>query len=329
MSPLLFALGEPSQLAASLLSRGFDPGEIERRQFPDGESYVRLLTPAEGRNVVLLCSLDGPDAKTLPLLFAADAARAQGARSVGLAAPYLAYMRQDKAFHPGEAVTSQTYAQLLSARFDWLVTLDPHLHRYPSLDAIYSIPAIAASATRPVARWIKEQVERPFLIGPDVESEQWVEAIAGLAGAPFTVFHKARKGDRDVHIKGTRAPLPPGATPVIIDDIASSARNMIEAVRLLKDSILPAPFCIAVHALFAGDAYANLVEAGPAAVLSTNSVAHSSNAIDVSEVIADAIYQALAAPRSAPELALGPRSAKPGTIERTRTWPSSRGPGCP
>ena len=319
MKPLLFPLDASPELAGGLLRHtGFEAGKIERRQFPDGESYVRLLTPVEGRDVALLCSLDRPDAKTLALLFAADAARTQGARSVGLVAPYLAYMRQDKAFNPGEAVTSQTYSNLLSAHFDWLVTLDPHLHRYPSLNSIYSIPAIAASAVAPVAEWIRANVEQPFLIGPDVESEQWVEAIARLADAPFTVFHKIRRGDRDVSIEGTRAPIPAGARPVIVDDIASSARTMIEAVRLLKGSTAP-PFCIAVHALFAGDAFAKLLEATPAAVLSTNSVAHPSNAIDVSAVLADAIRQAFAVRQAKPDPASGSPSAGSGGAERIST----------
>ena len=303
MKPLLFALDAPKKLASSLLRHtGFDLGEIDRRQFPDGESYARLLTPVEARDVVLLCSLDRPDAKTLPLLFAADAARMQDARSVGLAAPYLAYMRQDKAFRQGEAVTSVTYSHLLSSHFDWLVTVDPHLHRYPRLDSIYSIPAIAASAVAPIAEWITKNVERPFLIGPDVESEQWVEKIARLAAAPFTVFHKTRQGDREVSIEGTKAPIPAGATPVIVDDIASSARTMIEAVRMLKMNDAQPPLCIAVHALFAGDAFPELLEAGPAGVVSTNTVAHETNVIDVSPVIAEAIQRALAALRPKTEL---------------------------
>lgn len=294
MKPLLFALEDPHGWAEGLLRHtSFDAGGIERRQFPDGESYVRLLTRADGRDVLLLCSLDQPDTKTVSLLFAADAARAQGARSVGLVAPYLAYMRQDEAFRPGEAVTSLTYSRLLSNQFDWLVTVDPHLHRYPCLDAIYSIPAIAASAVAPIAKWIAKNVERAFLIGPDIESEQWVEEIARQAATPFTVFHKTRRGDREVSIKATKAPIPADATPVIIDDIASSAETMIEAVRLLKQNGVRAPLCIAVHALFAGDAFSNLLKAGASAIVSTNTVAHPSNAINVSAVIEKAIQRAL------------------------------------
>lgn len=294
MKPLLFLLDASTDLTERLMrDNHFEAGKIERRQFPDSESYVRLLTPVSGRNVVLLCSLDHPDAKTPPMLFAADAARTQGARSVGLVAPYLAYMRQDKAFRPGEAVTSVTYSRLLSSQLDWLVTVDPHLHRYPRLESIYSIPAIAASAAAPIAQWIREHVQQPFLIGPDMESRQWVEQIARLAGASFTVFTKKRSGDFEVNIEDTEAPIPPGATPVIIDDIASSARTLVKAVQALKGKGHSAPICIVVHPLFAGDAYHKLLEAGPAGIASTNTVKHTSNCIDVAGPVAAGIREAL------------------------------------
>jgi ribose-phosphate pyrophosphokinase len=71
---------------------------------------------------------------------------------------------------------------------------------------------------------------------------------------------------------------------------------MIEAVRMLKAKGTQAPLCIAVHALFAGDAFPKLLEAGPAIVISTNTVVHGSNTIDVSAVIAEAIHRSLAIP---------------------------------
>ena len=80
-----------------------------------------------------------PNEEVLPLLFAAATARELGVPSVGLVSPYLAYMRQDRRFKPGEAVTSREVAKLLSDAVDWLVTVDRHLHRYGSLE-IYRIP---------------------------------------------------------------------------------------------------------------------------------------------------------------------------------------------
>jgi ribose-phosphate pyrophosphokinase len=129
-----------SEIAAAL---GTETGQIETRHFPDGESYVRFRSDVRDRELVMVATLDRPDCKYLPLHFAAAAARELGASRVGLVAPYLAYMRQDRRFHEGEAVTSRTFARLLSSAFDWLVTVDPHLHRTGSLSEIYSIPAKA------------------------------------------------------------------------------------------------------------------------------------------------------------------------------------------
>jgi ribose-phosphate pyrophosphokinase len=294
LKPVIFHYDAGRDLLQSLARKiDCELGEVERPQFPDGESYVRLRTPVEDRDVMLLSSLDGPDAKTLPLLFAADAARNQGARCMGLVAPYLAYMRQDKAFQPGEAVTSATYARLLSDSFDWLVTIDPHMHRYGSLNAIYNIPSIATTAAEPIARWISGHVERPCLIGPDIESAQLVKKIATMANAPFAIFRKDRRGDFDVEIEDMTSSILANATLVIVDDIASSARTMVEAVRVLKARGRSDPICIVVHALFGGDAYQQLVDAGPAAIVSTNSVKHLSNAIDISGTLGMAVLEAL------------------------------------
>lgn len=294
MRPILFHFGVGHDLVQSLASKAkCEVGEVDRRQFPDGESYVRLLTTVEQRDVILLASLNDPDAKTLPLLFAADAAHDQGARSVGLVAPYLAYMRQDKAFRAGEAVTSVTFGRMLSGSFDWLVTIDPHLHRYDSLDSIYSIPSIATTAAKPIASWIQANVEQPFLIGPDVESAQWVKSIGDLAHSRFAILRKRRLGDFDVEIDDIASNIPTGATPVIVDDIASSGRTMVEAAKALRNRGHAAPVCVVVHALFAGDAYQTLVEAGPAAIVSTNSVSHLSNAIDLGDTLGLAALEAL------------------------------------
>ena len=290
MSRVVFSLSAAPGMAEGL-ARCFeaDLGELETRQFPDGETYLRIATPVSGRDVVLLCTLDRPDAKIAPLLFAADALRDQGARSIALVAPYLAYMRQDKAFNEGEAVTSVTFARLLSRAFDGLITVDPHLHRHPDLGAVYSIPAIAVQAAPAIAAWIRREVPNPLLIGPDEESGQWVEEIASLAGAPYAVLRKERRGDYDVSISADNLPDLSNLTPVIIDDIASSARTMIEAAHILRETAAATPIAIVVHPILAGDAFGKLQAAGTARVVSTDTIAHPSNAISVVPQIAAAL----------------------------------------
>ncbi len=43
-------------------------GQADIERFPDGESRVRLRTPVSGAEVVMVCTLDRPDEKVLPLL---------------------------------------------------------------------------------------------------------------------------------------------------------------------------------------------------------------------------------------------------------------------
>ena len=273
-------------MAAKLAAAGgHELGRIETRRFPDGESYLRIATDVSGRPVDLVCTLAHPDGQFLSLLFAADAARDLGAASIRLVAPYLAYMRQDRRFKPGEAVTSVTFARLISEAFDALVTVDPHLHRYPTLAAVYSIPARALHAADLIADWIAAKVERPLVIGPDEESRQWVSAVAARAGAPFLVLRKQRQGDRDVSISVPELAPFAGLRPVLVDDIISSGRTMIEGARQLSLHSMPKPVCVAVHALFAEDAYAGLSEVAED-IVTTDTVRHPSNAISVAGLIA-------------------------------------------
>jgi ribose-phosphate pyrophosphokinase len=284
--------GDETMAEALARTLAADIGQIELHAFPDGETYLRFLTIVSDRNLALVCTLDRPNAKILPLLFAAATARELGAARIGLVAPYLAYMRQDGRFKQGEAVTSREIAQLLSGHFDWLVTVDPHLHRYGSLAEIYRIPARVVHAAPLISEWVKEHVSNPIIIGPDSESEQWVSAVATDASAPYTVLEKTRYGDRDVEISITNLPDLAGCTPVLIDDIISSGRTMLEAIRLLKTRGGPLPVCVTVHGLFADNSDVLLVQAG-ARVVTSNSIPHKTNDIDVTGLLANSISELL------------------------------------
>jgi len=289
-APLIVALPGNKGLAADLATR-LD-GELAPttfHRFPDGERYIRFDTPLAGRSLVLVCTFDRPDEKFLTLAFVADSARDLGARRVGLVAPYLAYMRQDKSFKPGEAVTSVLFARLLSRSLDWLVTIDPHLHRLGALDAIYEIPTQSLHAAPLIVRWIVKQIPRPLLIGPDVESEQWVGAIAAECGAPHIVLEKVRHGDRAVEISVPDIGRWPNRTPVLIDDIISSGHTMIEALSQFKQSGMTQAICVGVHAVFGNGAYDALRAAGPARIVTTDTIPHETNDIDVTALLVEPV----------------------------------------
>ena len=266
-----------------------EPGEAIIRHFPDGETYVKVNSNVYGKDAIVVCSLHHPDNKILPLYFLAKTLKEFQASSVTLVAPYLAYMRQDKRFTDGECISSQLFAKLISGFIDKLITIDPHLHRRSSLDEIYSIHSSVLHASPLVSKWIKENIKNPVLIGPDSESEQWVSKVAVDSDAPFIILEKKRKVDRKVEISVPMVKNFTNHTPVLVDDIISTANTMIETVGHLKLAGMKAPVCIGIHPVMASRAYDRLIKAGAERIISCNSIAHPTNEIKIDELIADEI----------------------------------------
>jgi len=287
---LVLALPGASRLAAALAAElECDWSEVALHRFPDGESLARIDVPVKGRCVAVTANLAHPDDKTLPLLFAGDAARDLGAAQVGLVAPYLPYMRQDRRFHLGEALTSRSYARVLSSTFDFLVTVDPHLHRWHSLADLYPIRTQAVASAPAIAHWVQRHVPGALLVGPDAESEQWVSEVAALASRPFTVMKKTRHGDREVQVVVDRKLAAPGLTPVLLDDIVSTGATFVAAAGALREAGFAPPVCVAVHALFDADAMWRLMDAGVTRVVTCDSVPHLSNEIALAPLLAHAV----------------------------------------
>ena len=215
-------------------------------------------------------------------------------------------MRQDRRVQPGEAVTSRTFARLISSSFDRIVTVDPHLHRYRALSDLYDIPALTLHAAPLLADWIASSVARPLVIGPDEESEQWVAAIAARIDAPHAVLRKVRHGDRDVEIDLPDLSRWNGLQPVLVDDIVSSGNTLIQAARKLPQQGFARPDIAVVHGIFAGDSFARLAPLC-GRIVSTDAVRHPSNAIGLARLIAEAIT----ADVPGPDLIRRPRPPEP------------------
>ncbi|WP_027328767.1 ribose-phosphate diphosphokinase [Marinimicrobium agarilyticum] len=290
MRPILFSLTPELPLQVPLRTAlGADAGAFQTRRFPDGETYLRVVSAVTNRHCVVLVNLVEPDAQFLPLAFLAATLKELGAASVGLVAPYLSYMRQDTRFQSGEAVTSRVFAGLLSEQVDWLITVDPHLHRYRRLDDIYSIPTSVVPGAPALARWFARQEGPLLLVGPDSESEQWVSAIAREIGQPYVVGGKERRGDRDVVVSLPDLSQYKNRRAVIVDDVISSGHTILKTLDALFAAGMKQVDCVAVHGIFAEGVDERLTRDGVETLVTTNSVPHASNGIDLSPYLADAV----------------------------------------
>lgn len=268
---------------------GYVSGKAIIHEFPDEEILIKIETPVKDKPVIIIASLDIPNNKIAPLIFSAETLRELGASKITLIAPYLAYMRQDKRFHDDEGITSKYFAKLLSTYFNRIITIDPHLHRWQSLSDIFSIPTTLLHATQPIADWINNNIKQPVLIGPDKESTQWVAEIAKICHAPYLIVEKIRKGDTEVSATIPQLELYTNHTPVIVDDIISTGVTMIETIKHIQSYGIKSIYCIGVHAIFAKNAYQNMLKTGISGIVTCNTIIHTTNKIDVSHLIIQAL----------------------------------------
>jgi len=89
-------------------------GEVDVREFPDGERYQRIVTNVSDKDVVLVGGTIS-DKATLEIYDLACALVKYGARSLDLIIPYFGYSTMERAVKLGEVVTAKTRARLLSS----------------------------------------------------------------------------------------------------------------------------------------------------------------------------------------------------------------------
>lgn len=287
---LLYFEDEAIPANALAQAAGLVACQIERHRFPDGELKLRLPAALPER-VVLWRSLAQPNEKLVELMLAAHTARALGARHLTLVAPYLAYMRQDMAFQPGEVVSQRVVGQFLAGLVDAVLTVDPHLHRVHTLqEAVPVAQACVISGAPALADLIAQRCPGALLVGPDEESAQWIAQAAQRHGFDHAVCRKQRLGDRNVSIE-----LPAiawtGRAIVLLDDVASSGHTLAQAARGLLAAGAASVDVAVTHALFAQDALQIIRDAGVREVWSTDCIAHPTNAVQMAPALAEALTE--------------------------------------
>ena len=264
--------------------------EITVHTFPDGEIRVTVAPAAD--TTIVYASLDRPNDKLITLLLAAEALRRTGAQRLVLVAPYLCYMRQDAAFHPGEAISQRVVGRLLADAFDRIVTVDAHLHRTTDIHDVFpGIEADNLSAMPTIAEVLRTAGFDPatVVVGPDVESEGWVRELAGRLGVTHMVASKIRHGDRSVDIKLPDRRAITGRPVLLVDDLVSSGGTLTVCARALAEAGAATIDAIVTHALFSPAAEEEFARAGIRSVRSTTSVPHPTNSINLDALLAGAL----------------------------------------
>jgi ribose-phosphate pyrophosphokinase len=265
-STLVVSIGSYRYLEERLCrAGGFERGEVERKVFPDGERYLRLLTPVEGRDVVVVGGTIGePD--TTEVYDLASGVVGYGARTLTLVVPYFGYSTMERASKHGEVVTAKTRARLLSAvprayGGTHVVLLDLHTEglQFYFEDGVHTTHLHATELIKEAAL---EAGGGDFVMAcTDAGRAKRVESLANELGVPASFVIKRRlSGDRtevaavSAHVKDRKV--------VVYDDMIRTGGSLMGAARAYLDAGASEVTAIATHGLFPGDALDRIRQSG-------------------------------------------------------------------
>jgi ribose-phosphate pyrophosphokinase len=274
---------------------GIKNGKLEIRRFPDGEKYLRVLEDVKKQNIVVIQSVHHtPDELFMEYLLLVDTLKDLGALKVISFFPYFAYARQDERFKPGEALSFKTISGLIEGvGTDEIYTIDMHGHRVIELSDVFKIPAQNLTAVPLLADYVKKTcpMQRPLVIGPDAEAEQWARIAAERLGTDYDVFEKKRYGDRQVEVRPRRADAQDREI-LVVDDIISTGGTIVEALKVLFAQGARTVNVACTHPILAGDALARIREAGAKNVIGTDTVPSPVSYVSVAPLIAEQVRKA-------------------------------------
>ncbi len=223
-------------------------GEAKIDRFPDGEIYLRALTPVKGEECVLVQSTLG-NGNLVELILFMDLLRDRGASKIHAVVPYLGYARQDKSFNEGEALSAKTVLKVLHEFPDTLTTVNCHFLDKEGSFQFHGIELTNIDAFPLLAAYFKDRLKNPVLIAPDKGSLHYAKHAAEAIGCEFDFLQKKRLTSEKVLIETKKLSVA-GKDALILDDMISTGGTIIEAARLLKSQGAASVSVGCVHGVF-------------------------------------------------------------------------------
>jgi len=265
---LLYTIASYKYLEPAFLAEGhFERGEVERKTFPDGERYLRLMSDAWGRDVVLLGGTPN-DLDWLEVYDLGCAISRAGARSLDIVIPYFGYATMERAVYPGEVVTAKTRARLISSIPQceggsrvYLFDLHTDGIEFYFEDEHTTHHLYGASIITELVR--RTMGNTPYVLGAtDAGRAKWVQSLARTLGVePAFVYKQRNSTSGALSVTGINADVS-GREVVVYDDMIRTGSSLIQAGRAYLAAGASKVHAVASHLVLPGDSLAKLRASG-------------------------------------------------------------------
>src|SRR6201982_1622642 len=283
---MLFSGRATPQLAVDIAGKlGVDLGPVTLKTFSNGEVYCRYEESIRGADVFIVQSTCGnPTAGTtandslMELLFMIDAAVGASAHRVIAVTPWFGYSRQDKKSAPREPISARLVAHMLEAAgADRVVTMDLHAGQ---VQGFFSIPVDHMTAVMMLTQYFDDLgLTDLVVVAPDAGRVKLNKKFASKIGAELAILDKERPAQQVAEIGYVIGDVK-GRTAVIVDDMIDTAGTLKAAAKTVREEGASKIYAAATHAIFSGNAFENLREAGLEEIVVTDTIPIAANRPD-------------------------------------------------
>lgn len=287
--------GSSNRLFAERLSENLRSQlvDVVIEKYPNGEKKIRIRDRIINDDIVVVQSFSHPvDEYIIETLLLIDAIKRLKPRKIHLVVPWLGYSLQDKVYLPGEPLSSQVIAKLLSdTNVDDIRVLDVHKENTLSY---FTVPIYHLSAINLFVTYIRSLLDttKLVIVSPDQGAIARARRVANELQRPIISLTKKR--DR---ITGAVSFIKPkiilgGHDALIIDDGIITGNTLLGAITILKKLGVNKIFFYATHCIVSKIPQEKRILKYTDAFITTNSIQHLDKSpnihiLDASSIVAN------------------------------------------
>lgn len=221
-------------------------GKVIIKQFSDGEVYVKIESDIKDKRIWVIASTQSPAENLIELIFLLDALARLGASNINIFFPYFSYARQAIA-QTGEAASAQRICTILK-QFPIGTVKMLHVHAPDRMQSFLNFENVID-----IDFFCHAAREYDCIAAPDKGAADFAQKIAYKCEKEAVFLQKIRPDHEYVKIESITGTVA-GKKILLVDDIISTGRTMIEAAQALKNAGALEVACAATHGIFTNGA---------------------------------------------------------------------------
>ncbi len=292
--PITIVSGRSNPNLAQAIARiyGKPLGQVEIKNFSDGEIYVHYEESIRGSDLFIIQSTHPPADNWMELLLLIDAAKRASAMRVTAVIPYFGYARQERKDQPRVSIAAKLVANLLEkAGIDRVLTMDLHASQ---IQGFFDVPVDHLYGSAVFTDYFRQfDLSNLVVVAPDVGGIKMARAYARRLGADLALIDKQRPRQNETVVMNIIGEVA-GKNVILIDDIIDTAGTLTNAARALREAGALEIMAACTHPLLSGKAYERIEASEISRLVVTDSIplARASgkiSVVSVAETFADAI----------------------------------------